>query len=85
MAPSRRGQDTAASDIDLMVISESLTYADLFGAMEDASAKLGRKVWPTIHFPRELARRRKQDSAFFTRVLDQPRLWLIGNERDVAA
>jgi predicted nucleotidyltransferase len=46
-----KGQDTAASDIDLMVISERLTYADLFGTLEDASAHLGRKVAPTIYSP----------------------------------
>jgi predicted nucleotidyltransferase len=80
-----KGQDTAASDVDLMVISERLTYADLFGTLEDASAHLGRKVAPTIYSPKELARRRKQDSAFVTRVLEQPKLWLIGDEGDLAA
>jgi predicted nucleotidyltransferase len=80
-----KGQDTAASDVDLMVISERLTYADLFGTLGDASAHLGRKVAPTIYSPRELARRRKQDSAFVTRVLEQPKLWLIGDEGDFAA
>lgn len=80
-----KGQDTAASDIDLMVISERLTYADLFGTLEDASAHLGRKVAPTIYSPKELARRRKQDSAFVSRVLEQPKLWLIGHEGSLAA
>jgi hypothetical protein len=77
--------EAAASDVDLMVISERLTYADLFGTLGDASAHLGRKVAPTIYSPRELARRRKQDSAFVTRVLEQPKLWLIGDEGDFAA
>lgn len=80
-----KGQDTAASDVDLMVISERLTYADLFGTLKGASAHLGRKVAPTIYSPKELARRRKQDSAFVTRVLEQPKLWLIGDEGDLAA
>jgi predicted nucleotidyltransferase len=79
-----KGEDTAASDIDLMVISESLTYADLFGALEHASTQLGRKVAPTIYSPRELAQHVKRDSAFVTRVLRQPKLWLIGGERDLA-
>jgi predicted nucleotidyltransferase len=79
-----KGEDTAASDIDLMVISEDLTYADLFGTLEDASAQLGRKVAPTIYSAKELARRVKQDSVFVTRVLQQPKLWLIGDERDLA-
>jgi predicted nucleotidyltransferase len=80
-----KGEDTAASDIDLMVVSEGLTYADLFGALEGASAQLGRKVAPTIYSPKELARRVKQDNAFVTRVLQQPKLWLIGDERALAA
>jgi predicted nucleotidyltransferase len=80
-----KGQDVASSDIDLMVISEGLTYADLFGALESASTRLGRKVAPTIHAPRDLAKRAKQDNPFVTRVLEQPKIWLIGNEHDISA
>ena len=80
-----RGDDTAASDIDLMVISDRLTYPDLFTALEEASAQLGRKVAPTIYSSKELSKRLKQDNAFVTRVLAQPKLWLIGDERDLAA
>lgn len=78
-------QDTAASDIDLMVVSGSLTYADLFAALEDASQRLGRKVNPTVYSPRELAKRVKQGNAFVTRVLAQPKIWLVGGESDIAA
>ncbi|HEX7787419.1 MAG TPA: nucleotidyltransferase domain-containing protein [Methylomirabilota bacterium] len=80
-----KGEDTSASDIDLMVIAEGLTYADLFAALEEASTRLGRKVAPTIYSPRELARHVKRDSSFVTRVLGQPKLWVIGGERDLAA
>jgi predicted nucleotidyltransferase len=80
-----KGEDTAASDIDLMVVSERLTYADLFTALEGASARLGRKVAPTIYSSKELAKRRKQDNAFVARVLSQPKLWLMGDERVLAA
>ena len=77
-------QDTAASDVDLMVISGSLTYADLFAALEDASQRLGRKVNPTLYSPQELAKRVKQGNAFVTRVLAQPKIWLVGGESDIA-
>ena len=80
-----KGQDTAASDIDLMVISDRLTHADLFAALEQATAQLGRKVAPTIYSSKELTKRVKQENAFMTRVLAQPKLWLIGDERDLAA
>ena len=80
-----KGQDTAASDIDLMVVSDHLTHADLFTVLEQATAQLGRKVSPTIYSSKELAKRAKQENAFVTRVLAQPKLWLIGDERNLAA
>ena len=78
-------RDTAASDIDLMVVSDSLTYADVFGALEPLAAKLGRAVNPTVYSRRELARRRKEDNAFVTRVLAQDKVWIVGTEDDLPA
>jgi predicted nucleotidyltransferase len=80
-----KGQDTAASDIDLMVITDRLTYRELFAALEEASARLGRKIAPTIYSSKELSKRVKQDNAFVTRVLAQPKLWLVGDESAIAA
>jgi predicted nucleotidyltransferase len=77
--------DTAASDIDLMVISDSVSYADLYEAMERMTARLGRTVNPTVYSRRELARRVKQDNSFVKRVLAQPKIWLIGGEGDLSA
>ena len=73
-------QDTADSDIDVMIVSEDLGYADIFGALERATVTLGRKVNPTLYTPAEMAKRVSQDNAFITRVLQQPNIWLIGNE-----
>src|SRR6185503_2178130 len=78
-------QDTAASDIDLLVVSDSLTYADLFPALENVSDRLGRKVNPTVYSSRELAKRVKQGNACVTRVLAQPKIWLFGGEDDIGA
>jgi len=78
-------QDTAASDIDLMVISGKVTYADLFTVLEEVSARLGRQVNATVYSSQELAKRVKQDNAFVKRVLAQPKVWLIGDESDLAA
>lgn len=78
-------EDTAKSDIDLMLIGDKLTYADVFEALEAAGARLGRTINPTIYTRKELARRRDEDNAFVTRVLAQPKIWLIGGEHDLAA
>jgi predicted nucleotidyltransferase len=76
-------KDTAASDIDLMLVSDKLTYADLFAALEEVGARLGRPVNPTLLTRKELAKRIAEDNSFVTRVLGQPKLWLIGGEHDL--
>jgi predicted nucleotidyltransferase len=73
-------QDTASSDIDLMIVSPSLGYADVYSALESAAATLGRTVNPTLYEPSELSKRIAQDNAFVKRVLQQPKIWLIGTE-----
>ena len=78
-------QDTAKSDIDLMVVSDSLSYADLFAALEEATNRLGRPVNPTVYSRQELDKRIRAGNAFIKRVLAQAKLWVIGEELGLAA
>lgn len=78
-------QDTAGSDIDLMVISDKLTYAELFRALEQATAQLGRTVNPTVYSRKEIDKRLRSDNAFIKRLWSQPRLPVIGELHDFAA
>ncbi|RYF62996.1 MAG: transcriptional regulator [Comamonadaceae bacterium] len=78
-----RQQDTARSDVDLMVVSASLGYGELFGALEAATQTLGRTVNPTLYTPQDIAKRIEQDNAFVTRVLQQPTVWLIGKQEQL--
>lgn len=73
-------QDTAASDIDVMMLSEELSYGDVFSVLENVSMQLGRTVNPTILTQHEFSKRVKRKEAFLTRVLTQPKIWLIGGE-----
>ena len=76
--------DTATSDIDLLVVSDTLSYADLFRELEQVGKRLGREVNPTVYSREELARRTKQGNAFVTRMLAQSKIWLIGSKDDLA-
>jgi predicted nucleotidyltransferase len=40
--------DTAHIDIDLVVLSDELTYGDVFLALRDAGHTLGQEVNPTV-------------------------------------
>jgi predicted nucleotidyltransferase len=77
-------QDTARSDIDLMLVSDELSYPDVFGALEAASRRLGREVKPTIYSRQEWAERSARGDGFVKRVLAQPRIWLIGSDDALA-
>jgi predicted nucleotidyltransferase len=80
--------DSANSDIDLMVIAQSdpnasLSYADLFSALEPVSQHLGRTVNPTIYTSQAVAKRLSEADSFLTRVWAQPKQWVIGGESDI--
>ena len=72
--------DTAQSDVDLLVVSDSLGYADLFAALEDATRTLGRTINPAIYTQAEFAARLQGDNAFVHRAMQQPKIWLKGQK-----
>jgi predicted nucleotidyltransferase len=78
-----KATDQSASDIDLMIVSDSLTYGDVFGALERVTRALGRKINPTVYTAAEFSRRAKKENAFVTRVLEQPKVWVIGSEHEL--
>lgn len=80
-----RKADTASSDVDLMVVSDDVTYADVFGLLESVSAELRRTVNPTVYTRKELTKRIKEANPFVTRVLAQPKVWIYGSEDELAA
>jgi predicted nucleotidyltransferase len=78
-----KGTDQAGSDIDLMIIADALTYPDIMGEMAKAEARLGRTVSPTLYRSAEFRNKFSADSGFLKRVLEQPKIFLIGSNDDL--
>jgi len=78
-----KGEDTAASDIDLMVIGDDVAYADLFGLVSEAERRLGRKLNPTVYAAAEWRKKLAAGNDFVSRVLSQPKVFIIGAEDDL--
>jgi predicted nucleotidyltransferase len=76
-------EDTAGSDIDLFVVSDSLTGADLVNQLLGTEVKLGRTINITIYSKAELGRAVRENNSFVSRVLAQPKVWVTGNESDL--
>lgn len=76
-------EDTASSDIDLMLVCDNLTYADLFKLLEGAQSKLGRPIHPTFYSPAEWTRKYQANNHFLTQLIQQPKIFLIGTEDEL--
>lgn len=75
--------DTARSDVDLLVVSDDLGYQDLITVLQRAEQRLRRKVSPTLYTAVELKKKRSARNSFLARVLEQPKIFVIGSERDL--
>jgi predicted nucleotidyltransferase len=75
----------AGSDIDLMIIGDHLTYADLFKFLEKAESILSRKINPTFYSPKEWSQKRHQENNFIVKVISQPKIFIKGTENELRA
>lgn len=79
-----KGTDTAASDIDLLVVADGLTLEALYPALASVEANLDRKIIPTRYTVKEFNTRRASGNPFLTRVLEGEQLVLIVSDDDAA-
>ena len=76
-------EDTASSDIDLFVISDTLSCADLVNQLLATEVRLGRGINTTIYTADDVRQRLQDGNAFLKRILEQPKIWIIGHESDL--
>ena len=81
--PVAAGADHAADDVDVMVLSDYVAYAELIAALSPAERALGRGVNPSIYGRVEFLRRVSAEGGFLGRALEGPRILLIGSDVDI--
>ena len=74
-----RQADTAQSDLDVMLVGDGLSLAEVLQRLLPLEAQLGRKINPNCYTRQEFAHRRQEPDSFVNRVLAQPVLNLIGD------
>lgn len=77
------GSERPGSDVDLMVLGAA-GFGDLARALAGAQAALRREVNPTVMTPREFVQKLAARDGFARSVLQGPKLWLMGDESDLA-
>jgi predicted nucleotidyltransferase len=78
-----RGEEESASDVDLMVIGD-VGLADVAPLVRGAQDKLAREVNVSVHTRGDFAKKLRSGYRFPREVLDKPKLFIVGNEHDLA-
>lgn len=78
-----QGADTARSDIDLMVVSDDLSFPEAIQALTKAEQEIRRSINPSIYGQNDWRRKLAEKGGFLQRVLAQPRIFLIGSDDDL--
>lgn len=76
--------ERATSDVDLMVIGDLglRRVSELLSGIEDA---IGREINPIVMTENEFTQKVKARNHFLTRVLEEPKLFIIGSDNDIKA
>ena len=77
------GDDTAKSDIDLMVIGKNLAYGELYAALQQAEQTLLRPVNPTLMTRQEWKQKLADQRSFVRKVVQQPKLFVFGTDDEL--
>lgn len=77
-----RGEERAASDIDLFVVGE-ISFGEVIEALAPAQRTLGREINPTVFSPVEFADKAHEGNHFVTTVLAEKKLFVMGGENEL--
>ena len=79
-----RGEERAGSDVDLMVIGQ-LGLRDLSRLLSGIEEKIGREVNPHVLHEEEFQKRIRAKEHFVSSVMEAPKLFVIGSQRELEA
>lgn len=78
-----RQEENGKSDVDLMVIGD-LGMRRLTGLLSGVSNKISREINPHVFAKKEFLTRKSNKDHFLSQILDSPKLFIIGNEHELA-
>lgn len=75
-----RGDESPDSDVDLMVLSDSISYGDLYEVLPPIEEAIGRQIQPLLEAPSEWRQKLRDEHPFTVGVQRGPKLFVIGSE-----
>lgn len=78
-----RGEERRASDVDVMVIGE-VSFAETSETLAEAQKAIGREVNPSVFAPADYRAKLAAKHHFLSSVLKSEKIFLIGDDRELA-
>lgn len=78
-----RAAETMGSDIDVLIVG-SVDFGSVIDALHPAQAQLAREINPKVFSASEWKTSLGEKNAFVTDIMSNPKIFLIGEERDLA-
>jgi len=78
-----KGGDTKSSDIDLMLVGQELSYGGVVELLMPIEDSLRRTINPTIYEKDDFIAKLNSNDSFVTRVMEQPKILIKGNESGI--
>lgn len=78
-----QGKETAQSDIDLLLVGK-LSLRELTKLLGPVVSELGREFNPVVYPLEEFVKKARGNHHFIGEVIRGPKIWLIGNEDELA-
>jgi len=77
-----RSTDDRRSDIDLMLVGK-ISFGDVVSLLTPVEQKLGREVNPVVYSIAEFKKKVKEDHHFVKTVLEEEKIFVIGDEDEL--
>lgn len=77
-----RAEESARSDVDVMIVGD-IKFSEVVLALKPAEERLRRSVNPNVYSRNELRSKLREKGGFLQRVIDEPKLFLIGGDHDL--
>ncbi|MHB8744198.1 MAG: nucleotidyltransferase domain-containing protein [Sulfuricaulis sp.] len=73
------GAERRSSDIDVMIVG-SASFEEIVGALHSSQQELRREINSNVYSVAEFKKKTKQKGSFLARVLEEPKLFILGKE-----
>jgi predicted nucleotidyltransferase len=77
------GTETSASDVDVLIVGDDISLADVVSAIAEAQRDLEREINPSVYLTGEFCRKLAEGQHFLSAIAAGQKIFLIGDERDL--